>query len=83
VLAFGHTHKPWIHTYADTLFLNCGSVGKPKDGDRRGGFAVLEATEDGVTARVERFEYDADYASTRVAEAGLPTEYAEKLLIAA
>jgi putative phosphoesterase len=83
VMVFGHTHRPWIHTYGETLFVNCGSVGKPKDGDRRGGFAILEATEGTVTARVERFEYDADFASAQVAEAGLPTEYAEKLLIAA
>ena len=41
VLVFGHTHKPWIHEYG-VLFVNCGSVGKPKDADRRGGFAVLE-----------------------------------------
>ena len=50
VLVFGHTHKPWIHTYGETLFVNCGSVGKPKDGDPRGGFAVLEAKAMGVGA---------------------------------
>ena len=49
VMVFGHTHKPWIHTYGDTLFVNCGSVGKPKDGDPRGGFAILEAPADEVT----------------------------------
>ncbi len=37
VLVFGHTHKPWIHTYGGVKFVNCGSVGKPKDGDPRGG----------------------------------------------
>ena len=35
VLVFGHTHKPWIHEYGGVLFVNCGSVGKPKDGDPR------------------------------------------------
>lgn len=30
VLVFGHTHKPWIHEYGGVLFVNCGSVGKPK-----------------------------------------------------
>ena len=42
VLVFGHTHKPWVHEYGGVLFVNCGSVGKPKDGDPRGAFAVLE-----------------------------------------
>ena len=83
VMVFGHTHKPWIHSYGDTLFVNCGSVGKPKDGDPRGGFAILESVGGDITARIERFAYDADYAASQVAEAGLPGEYAEKLLAAA
>ena len=42
--------SPGSHTYGDVLFVNCGSVGKPKDGDPRGGFAVLEASGGGVEA---------------------------------
>jgi putative phosphoesterase len=83
VLVFGHTHKPWIHEYGEVLFVNCGSVGKPKDGDARGGFAVLDEGDGHLDARIERFEYDAEYASGQVAAAGLPSEYAEKLLVAA
>ena len=45
VLVFGHTHKPWVREYGGVLFVNCGSVGKPKDGDARAGFAVLEAAD--------------------------------------
>ena len=41
VLVFGHTHKPWVHEFGGVLFVNCGSVGKPKDGDPRGAFAIL------------------------------------------
>lgn len=86
VLVFGHTHKPWVATYGEVQFVNCGSVGKPKDGDRRGAFAVLEATGDGgdgLDARIERFEYDAELASREVEAAGLPGEFAQKLLVAA
>ena len=83
VMVFGHTHKPWIHEYGGVLCVNCGSVGKPKDGDPRGGFAVLEAAADGVQARIERFDYDAEFAASQVAESGLPGEYAEKLLLGA
>src|SRR5512133_2778516 len=42
VMVFGHTHKPWIHEYGGVRFVNCGSVGKPKDGDPRAAFAVLD-----------------------------------------
>jgi putative phosphoesterase len=83
VLVFGHTHQPWIHEYGDVLFVNCGSVGKPKDGDPRGGFAVLEIDAEGVGARIERFTYDAEGVGREVAAAGLPAEYGEKLVLAA
>ena len=83
VLVFGHTHQPWIHEYGGLLFVNCGSVGKPKDGDPRAAFALLDADRDGVQARIERVEYDAEAAARAVAAAGLPDEYAESLLSAA
>ena len=79
VLVFGHTHQPWIDTYGDVLFVNCGSIGKPKDGDPRGGFAILEAGAGGVDARVERLEYDIEIAGRAVEASELPSEYAEKL----
>ncbi|MFZ0382676.1 MAG: metallophosphoesterase family protein [Solirubrobacteraceae bacterium] len=84
VLVFGHTHKPWIHTYGGVLFVNCGSVGKPKDGDPRAGFAILELDETGqVRASIERAPYDAQAVANEVAAAGLPGEYADKLVAAA
>jgi putative phosphoesterase len=78
-LVFGHTHKPWIREYGGVVFVNCGSVGKPKDGDPRAAFAVLD--HDGV--RIERVAYDAAAVARAVAAAGLPAEYGEKLLVAA
>lgn len=84
VLAFGHTHKPWIHEFGGVLFVNCGSVGKPKDGDPRGAFAILVLDEgQQVRASIERVPYDAEAVAREVAAAGLPGEYAEKLLVAA
>jgi putative phosphoesterase len=84
VLVFGHTHKPWMHEYGGVLFVNCGSVGKPKDGDTRAAFAVLEADDAGnARARIERAEYDAATVAREVAAAGLPSEYGDMLLAAA
>ena len=84
VLVFGHTHKPWIHAYGGVLFVNCGSVGKPKDGDPRGGFrAARGGRAGGVSASIERVPYDAEAVAREVAAAGLPGEYAEKLVAAA
>jgi len=84
VLVFGHTHKPWIHSYGGVLFVNCGSVGKPKDGDPRAAFAILEAEDHGpVRASIERVPYDAKAVAREVEAAGLPGEYAAKLVAAA
>ena len=80
VLVFGHTHKPWVHEYGGVLFVNCGSVGKPKDGDPRGAFAVLRAAADGVDASIEPVAYDAESVAAEVRAAGLPGEFADKLL---
>jgi diadenosine tetraphosphatase ApaH/serine/threonine PP2A family protein phosphatase len=65
------------------LFVNCGSVGKPKDGDPRAGFAILEDVGGRLGVTIQRVEYDAQTAARDVAAAGLPSEYADKLLAAA
>jgi putative phosphoesterase len=83
VLVFGHTHKPWVHEYGGVLFVNCGSVGKPKDGDPRGAFAVLTPSDGSVAVSIERVAYDADTVAAEVREAGLPGEFADKLVVAA
>jgi putative phosphoesterase len=72
-LVFGHTHKPWVREHGGVLFVNCGSVGKPKDGDPRGAFAVLEARDGGVRVSIERVDYDAAAVAREVVEVGLPT----------
>jgi putative phosphoesterase len=83
VLVFGHTHKPWVHEYGGVLLVNCGAVGKPKDGDPRGSFAVLEETADGVSVSIERAAYDALAVAREMRAVGLPDELADKLVAAA
>jgi len=84
VLIFGHTHKPWIHVYGGVLCVSCGSVGKPKDGDPRCAFAILELDPTGeLQVAIERVPYDAAAVAREVAAAGLPSEYADKLVAAA
>jgi putative phosphoesterase len=83
VLVFGHTHKPWVRAYGGVLFVNCGSVGKPKDGDPRGAFALLSAADEGAYVSIERVAYDAEAVARDVRSAGLPDELADKLVVAA
>ena len=81
-LGFGHTHRPWVHEYGGVLFVNCGSVGKPKDGDPRAAFAVLRPSGRKPEVIIERVVYDAEAVAREVAAAGLPEEYADKLVAA-
>jgi putative phosphoesterase len=83
VLAFGHTHKPWVADFGGVRFVNCGSVGKPKDGDPRGAFAVLADGGDEVEVTIERVAYDAAAVAEEVRSSGLPREFADKLVAAA
>jgi predicted phosphodiesterase len=50
VIAFGHTHKPWYRTAEGIHFVNTGSVGRPKDGDWRAGYVILESAGAAVQA---------------------------------
>jgi putative phosphoesterase len=83
VLVFGHTHKPWRDVRGDVLFVNSGSVGKPKDGDPRAGWLELRAAPTYVEVVMHRVEYDADGVAAEVRAAGLPAEFADKLVLAA
>jgi putative phosphoesterase len=82
-LVFGHTHKPWLRSHGGVLFVNCGAVGKPKDGDPRGAFAVLDARSGTLDVSIERVAYDAEAVARQVRAAGLPAEFAERLPIGA
>lgn len=75
IIAFGHTHKPYVKHVDGVMFLNVGSVGKPKDGDWRACYAVLE-TGDSPTATFRRVEYDVQAAAAAIRATDLPHEFA-------
>lgn len=96
ILCFGHTHKPYHRvlnsgTERNPQFrhaINIGSVGKPKDGDPRGGYVLLEMDEHSnlkneQSIRVEfvRFEYDVEKAAEAVGNSPLPNAYATALRV--
>lgn len=78
-VAFGHTHRPWSRTVDGIRLVNTGSVGRPKDGDPRAGFVVVEMTVEGVAVEVERVEYDVARAARAIRESALPDDFAEQL----
>ena len=79
VIAFGHTHKPWHRVVQGIHFVNTGSVGRPKDGDWRAGYVVLEFGRDEPTILFERVEYDVDAAMNGIRNSDLPDDFADYL----
>lgn len=79
VIAFGHTHIPWHREVAGVHFLNTGSVGRPKDGNWRAGYVLLEIGSDGPRVENIRVEYDIDRTMLAIRNSELPDDFAEYL----
>ena len=79
LIAFGHTHKPWHGLVEGVHLLNTGSVGKPKDGDWRAGYALVEIDEGVDAVGFVRVEYDLERAVEGVLQSELPDEFADLL----
>jgi len=80
VMVCGHTHLPYHRVLpSGRHVVNAGSLGKPKDGDPRGCYVVLEAA--GRELRVEfvRVAYDIEAAARAIEASDMPHEYAAML----
>ena len=90
IMAFGHTHKPYHRilenenkTYRHAI--NIGSVGKPKDGDTRACYVLLEINSETTMTKpilqVEfvRVPYDFECVAKAIETSPLPNEYADML----
>ncbi len=79
IMIYGHTHKPYRKDFGNKIFINAGSVGKPKDGDPRACVTMIDITPNGVKVEFLRVPYDVEKAAAAVAASGLPAYFAEKL----
>jgi diadenosine tetraphosphatase ApaH/serine/threonine PP2A family protein phosphatase len=76
---FGHTHLPFSKRLDGKTFVNCGSVGLPKDGDPRACLAVVDISGEDVRSSVMRIEYDIDRTVHAILDEGLPDAFAERI----
>jgi len=79
ILVYGHTHKPYRKDYEHKIFINAGSVGKPKDGDPRACVTLIEIAADTVNVDFLRVPYDVVKAAQAIMTSGLPPYFAERL----
>ena len=79
LLLFGHTHLPYLKRIERTLFVNAGSVGKPRGGDPRAVYVMVNLTID-PSVEFRRVEYDVEGAAAAIRGSGLPPVFAELLV---
>lgn len=79
VIVCGHTHRPYDKSVEATRFVNVGSAGKPKDGDPRACWALVETSPGTVTAEFRRVAYHVDPAARAIERSDLPDEFAAQL----
>lgn len=77
VIAFGHTHLPYYKQVAGVLFVNTGSVGRPKDGDWRAAYVLLELGNGDPRVDFIRVEYDVKKAADAIRASELPDDFAD------
>jgi diadenosine tetraphosphatase ApaH/serine/threonine PP2A family protein phosphatase len=60
--------------------VNTGSVGRPKDGDWRAGYVILDVDKSNVSIEIVRVEYDLDAVVQAIRASDLPNEFADYLI---
>lgn len=80
VLVCGHTHIPYQRVLpSGRQVINAGSVGKPKDGDPRACYVVLQTQGAALSVEFRRVAYDIERAAQAIEASEMPHEYAQML----
>lgn len=58
IIISGHTHIPYFKEVNGKYFINAGSVGKPKHGDSRSTYVIVQIEKGKVGCSIEKVEYD-------------------------
>ena len=77
-ILFGHTHIPYVRQVEGTTFVNVGSAGRPKDGDWRACYAVIDpeaSTERSLAVKFVRVPYDYERLAATLTETPLITQF--------
>lgn len=78
IIIFGHTHCPYAKKVKNKLFINAGSVGRPKDGDNRACYCILEFGEK-LNVQFIRVSYDIEKIANEIEQTELPDSFARVL----
>ncbi|MBD2755780.1 metallophosphoesterase family protein [Spirosoma validum] len=78
-LLMGHTHQSYSK-HSDVLLVNCGSVGRSKETDRKATYCLLTISEAGILPEIVKVDYDLDYVAAAIYNSPIPDFYGDFLL---
>ncbi|NQU86473.1 MAG: metallophosphoesterase family protein [Mariniphaga sp.] len=73
--ASGHTHKQMIKQFSEKVYCNPGSVGQPRDNNKKAAFATF----DGKKFELLRVDYDIDAVCKLMKQSGFSEYYFNRL----
>ncbi|MNK05821.1 phosphodiesterase [compost metagenome] len=79
ILVMGHTHHSYIQQVEDVMFINCGSVGRSKEKDRKASYAIVTLTEEGIDAQIVKVDYPIDQVAEAIYNSDIPNFYGDFL----
>ncbi len=80
VLFMGHTHQSFIQKIDNTLFINCGSVGRSKEMDRKASYSVLRLTTGTIKAEIVKIDYNIEHVASEIYASDIPDFYGDFIL---
>ncbi|MBL1408498.1 metallophosphoesterase family protein [Sphingobacterium faecale] len=80
VLVMGHTHYSYIQQFPEALLVNCGSVGRSKEADRKATYTILTISADSIMAEIQKVEYPIQAVADAIYNSEIPDFYADFLL---
>ncbi|QNK63884.1 metallophosphoesterase [Pedobacter sp. PAMC26386] len=94
ILIMGHTHESYIRTIpsvrqiipsartqiTEQIAINCGSVGRSKEGKPLATYLLMAISEDGIKPELIKLPYQVGKAIKGILESGIPNFYADLLI---
>lgn len=77
ILVVGHTHIPMVKRFDNSMIINPGSVGQPRDNRALASYAIFDTEVRSVD--IVRVKYDIDKAAKKIIIAKLPRYLADRL----
>ncbi|QIH35698.1 metallophosphoesterase family protein [Sphingobacterium sp. DR205] len=79
VLVMGHTHQAYVQRAEEVLFVNCGSVGRSKEKDKKASYVLVTLTEEGIDTTIVKVDYPVEEVAEAIYHSNIPDFYGDFL----